>query len=357
MKEKIKTQKGFIQIPLLIWIVASLVTVSAVGTGVILYKQGKLKLTANVSNVFRSKIETPNVEPIEEDERIEESELTEEPIVEGEAEIEELKKKPDLVPVVVEKPTTPTTTPNNDLSSPIPLSIETWAELEAKYFISADQKGWTAQTITNALGEKRYYRKEGSQWVRKNSEAETLQPYVAPPTSEQLANVRRVCLWNAEVKAICDKPEFMPGYYNNIIFRSQIDIMFSNFLATMSDQQKQKIIAEKQTMDCLLAPSPEEERLLDPDTKMYLLQLRCGTVTAADRTNYELSRLKSSVDELKYRLDSKISFPSLLLDPIPLPISNTTRWQIRWEGSGGTITDSNGNFYQFYCEDNTCRSY
>jgi len=273
-------------------------------------------------------------------------------------EIEELKKKPAPVPVVVvPKPTTPPAAPNNNLSSPTPPPIETWAELEAKYFVSADQKGWTSQIITNVLGEKRYYRKENGQWVRKNSEAEIQQPYVVPPTSEQLTNLRRVCLWDDRLKAICNDPNFMPGYYSNIVFRTKLDDMINNFLAIMSDRQKQKIAAEKQIMDCLLAPSPTEERLLDPDTKMYLLQLRCGTVTAADRTNYELSRLKSSVDELKYRLDSKISFPSLYLDPIELPTFSTKRWEIRWEGSGGTIKDSSGNFYQFHCEDNTCRSY
>lgn len=274
-------------------------------------------------------------------------------------EVEELKTKStsdnptpkQLPPAVIEKSNVQPTP--EKITPPI---IETWSELENKFFASADQKGWTAQTITNALGEKRYYRKEGSQWVRKNSEAETLQPYVAPPTSEQLANVRRVCLWNAEVKAICDKPEFMPGYYSNIKFRSQVDIMFSNFLATMSEQQKQKIAAEKAMLSCLMA-IPDEEIGLSPATQDYLTSIRCGTVTDADRTNYELSRIKSSVDELKYRLDSKTSFPSLFLDPIKTPTFDNTKWQVRWDGSGGTITNSTGGIYQFHCEDNTCRSY
>ena len=53
MKRKIK-QKGFIQIPLLIGIIISLVTVSALTTGVIFYKQGRLSpLVANVSEVFK----------------------------------------------------------------------------------------------------------------------------------------------------------------------------------------------------------------------------------------------------------------------------------------------------------------
>ena len=47
-----KIQKGFIQIPLLIIVVVSVVIASA-GTGVILHKQGKLvSFTANISQIF-----------------------------------------------------------------------------------------------------------------------------------------------------------------------------------------------------------------------------------------------------------------------------------------------------------------
>ena len=59
MKEKIK-QEGFIQIPLLVIIIASII-VASVGTGVVLYKQqGKLTpLIANISEIFKETEETP----------------------------------------------------------------------------------------------------------------------------------------------------------------------------------------------------------------------------------------------------------------------------------------------------------
>ena len=136
----------------------------------------------------------------------------------------------------------------------------------------------------------------------------TPKPYIAPPTSAQLTNLRRVCLWSVDIQTLCDDPDFMPGYYSNLTFRTKIDELFTNFLAVKSGQQQQRIAIEKQTLDCIMAPTPENERAFDPATQNYLRQLRCGTVTAADRTNYELSRIKSSVDELKYRLDSKMSF-------------------------------------------------
>lgn len=56
------------------------------------------------------------------------------------------------------------------------LVLETWEQQEARDFASADAKGWTSLISTNQLGEKRYYRKEGTQWIRKNTEQEAGQP-------------------------------------------------------------------------------------------------------------------------------------------------------------------------------------
>ncbi len=65
MKEKIKTQKGFIQIPLLVIIIASIAIASA-GTGVVLHKQGKLApLVANISEVFKGTEEPTAIKPEE----------------------------------------------------------------------------------------------------------------------------------------------------------------------------------------------------------------------------------------------------------------------------------------------------
>ncbi|XOB46621.1 MAG: hypothetical protein ACKKMV_00340 [Candidatus Nealsonbacteria bacterium] len=65
MKEKIKTQKGFIQIPLLIIVIASII-VASVGAGIVLHKQGKLSpFVASISKTFKGTEET---KPIEEEE-------------------------------------------------------------------------------------------------------------------------------------------------------------------------------------------------------------------------------------------------------------------------------------------------
>ena len=71
-----------------------------------------------------------------------------------------------------------------------PIAVETWEKQEARDFAYADTKGWTSITSTNALGEKRYYRKEGNQWVRKNSEAEAQVQY-SPALSQFNACVKQ----------------------------------------------------------------------------------------------------------------------------------------------------------------------
>lgn len=86
MKEEIKTQRAFIQIPLLIAIIVSIVIVSTATTGVVLHKQGKLApFIANVSQVFRG------IKEIEPEIKSEEPQLEEEQGLADEGEGEPLK--------------------------------------------------------------------------------------------------------------------------------------------------------------------------------------------------------------------------------------------------------------------------
>jgi len=88
MKEKIKKQKGFIQIPLLIVIIAVAIGVASAGTGVVLYKQGKLSpLVATISEVFRVAEEAAITEEIKSEEpQIEQPEIGQEKITQQELE-------------------------------------------------------------------------------------------------------------------------------------------------------------------------------------------------------------------------------------------------------------------------------
>ena len=88
MVEKIKTQKGFIQISLLIAIILAVVIVSVATTGVVLHKQGKLSpLAANISEVFEKTEEVAVTEEIEsEGPQIEQPEISQEEILQQELE-------------------------------------------------------------------------------------------------------------------------------------------------------------------------------------------------------------------------------------------------------------------------------
>ena len=104
-------------------------------------------------------------------------------------EIEKLKKKANPV-ISTPKPSVPLvvsneTEPESQVQAPQPVSIEVWESLEARFFVGANQKGWTSLTITNALGEKRYYRKEGIQWIRKNTQVEAEQSFITPQDTPQ----------------------------------------------------------------------------------------------------------------------------------------------------------------------------
>lgn len=61
MNQKIKTQKGFILIPLLIGIIIAVVLISGVITDIVFHKQGKLiPLVANISKVFKG-LKNPSI--------------------------------------------------------------------------------------------------------------------------------------------------------------------------------------------------------------------------------------------------------------------------------------------------------
>ncbi len=71
------------------------------------------------------------------------------------------------------------TTSNQSITPP---PVVSWTDLENKDHAIANQNGWTSQTITNN-GETRYYRLEAGTWVRKDTLAESQQPYQPPNTT------------------------------------------------------------------------------------------------------------------------------------------------------------------------------
>ena len=258
-----KNQKGFI---LIVFVIIGAIVVASATFGIVKYKD---EIATNVSKIFNPEVEISNTESTEKDGVSEKSKIVEKSndtqelqeqlriselkqnddcsqaveIERLEKEIEELKKKPIAVPppVVSAPKQTPTPTTDNNVLSPKPTLSKNWSELESKYFAEANQNGWINLIITNNLGEKRYYRKEGNLWVRKNNEDEIRQPYVAPPTLNQLTRLIRMCSASPEIQTTCDNPEFMPGYYSNLAFRNGVDKLILQYEDTIFNQQNRNV--------------------------------------------------------------------------------------------------------------------
>ena len=223
-----------------------------------------------------------------------------------------------------------------------PVVVETWEQQEVRDFAYADAKGWTSLISTNSLGEKRYYHKKGIQWVRDNSVVETSQPSVAPPTTEELSVFNKWCL---EVPDACKDPKTRSAYETNLSFRNLTNALISRY-----NQAQQAKIAQKQQLECLMALTPEDERVLDPATQDYLRKLRCGTATSADKTNYELSKISSKISDLEYRLKNNQTVSPSLINEIPVQ-PPTNKWRVQWtSGGAGFITNSSGGTTYFQCD-------
>lgn len=256
--------------------------------------------------------------------------------------------KPSVPPIVSD---TNNDQPKPQIQNSQPVAVETWEQQEVKDFAYADARGWTSLISTNALGEKRYYRKEGTQWVRNSGGNETSQPYIAPvtpPTAEELAAFNK---WCREVPDACKDPKTSSAYETNLSFRK-----LTNGLISRYNQAQQAKMAQKRQLECTMAPTPEDERVLDPATQSYLRKLRCGTATSADETNYELSKLNSKISDIEYRLKNNQTFSSSLINEIPKP-SQTNKWGVQWTGDGaGFITNSSGGTTYFQCLSDKCFS-
>ena len=109
------------------------------------------------------------------------------------------KPKPKISTVIITAPKQPATPVVVPVPIPIlqvqpqavitPLPVTSWSDLETKYFADATQKNWVSLTITNANGEKHYYRYENGKWVRKDTLAEAQEAYQpAPPLNTTICN-------------------------------------------------------------------------------------------------------------------------------------------------------------------------
>jgi hypothetical protein len=209
----------------------------------------------------------------------------------------------------------PLTTSIQTQQSTIPM-IESWEEIEIRDFVYADQRGWTALISTNALGEKRYYRKEGTLWVRKNTEVEIQQLYIEPPTSNQLSNLRLFCSSNVTISTTCQSPDFLSGYNNILSFRKAIDALVVQGLAILTENQRQQVAQREMVYKCTLEPTPPEESMLSPQQQTYLREQRCGTTTPSSELNFKLYQQQEYQECLMNNLSSSLPVSCEYLKPV-----------------------------------------
>ncbi|HEY9583834.1 MAG TPA: hypothetical protein VJI66_02630 [Candidatus Paceibacterota bacterium] len=247
------------------------------------------------------------------------TEIRQEPIIEKDSQISELQRlkkevedlKKNQVQQVTDSQPIPILNQNNRIPPKASNNIDTkpqlapitpsiyitpWTTLEANGFDEAKQKGWTSLITTNQLGEKRYFRLEDELWVRKNTEAEANEAYqkpLVPATQKQITDATRLCTGTG----LCT-PTFWKGYNTNGEFRRMIDDMVQ--LVLQRDIQNQQAIIERSK--CLTDPLPPDMIGVSPSGQDYYRQVKCGTATPLDKTNYELGRLNERLFELQLQL-------------------------------------------------------
>jgi len=125
-------QKGFIAIPLLIVIIASVIAVSTVTTGVVLYKQGKLaSITANISQIFKGAEEIAITEETELKElQTERLKISQEEIVRQEQKSAEKTKPESEIKLIEEETVGPEFIPKVEESEITPEIEEETSQIE-----------------------------------------------------------------------------------------------------------------------------------------------------------------------------------------------------------------------------------
>lgn len=245
-------------------------------------------------------------------------------------EIEELKKKADPVISTQKSSVTPSDTNNNQSKSQIqnsqPTIVETWEQIEARDFEYANARNWTSLTSTNSLGEKRYYRKEDTQWIQKNSEAEAIQPYVdftrpaEAPSTKQLRRLMAMCSLSDDLVTICNTPAFIDGYFTNMTFRTLVDDLLIKAEQKLAEQKAQNELAQQR----------------------YLLYLQTINQPAiSPTTRYETYSLPV------YSGGLKLESPKL---------NTPIKWNIQWTGGGGGFIESSSGTTYFQCITGRCFS-
>jgi peptidoglycan hydrolase-like protein with peptidoglycan-binding domain len=195
-----------------------------------------------------------------------------------------------------------------------------WPALESKYFAQATQNGWTSLIITNAAGEKHYYRLENGVWVQKDTLAEAQQPYqppLPPANASQIAEIGFLCSYatsqgNTATMQNCADGLILNGYNTNAIFRQNIDTIYNNLQQQLAQQQA----ASDQKLNCMKSLAKPYDptissaaNIYNSETDMYLCGL--GSMPPAPADPSPLPQLQSQLQQLQNTIQQNNSLLQL----------------------------------------------
>ena len=229
--------------------------------------------------------------------------------------------------------------PVGSITSTSATPIESWKDGEAKNFPLADQKGWTSLTLTNTLGERRYYRKEGAQWVRKNTEAESQQPFQTIPQAASQPTQTKI---DVLLKALDDQIAERHRQTEATLQQSQI----------LTDEKNKLQAPIQSELDALNAK-------MDQECSVPLAQMQGGLLQQCNVYRGQAIILIAKISAITEQYRAKMGFaPSTNFTTQQSALGQ--HYEIYYDGYGGGSIYNTGNpaeSYKVYCAYSKCDIY
>ena len=299
MKEKIKNQKGFIPI---IFIIIGAVVVASAAFSVVKYKD---EITANISKVFKPKIEIPNIESTGRDE------TAEEPIIEEESGIEE---KQDGAQKLQEQ-----------------LKIAEQKRLEAEKRL-AEEKARQETEKAKAEAE----RLKADQELQRQLEAQRLAEEQRQKEIARQQELERQRQLEEQRQKELELQQAINQLKN--LFVQKLN-EYNSQLSSLNEQ----ILAKENEINSIIAEY--DKKIEDNRNKPILWSLIIGREANLIRErNEKLEPLYRELQSLENQYNRLVGSP-IISNPYSYSISNNY-WQFTPSGNGGILSDSLGNYYQ-----------
>jgi len=306
MKQKIKTQKGFIQIPLLVAILVAIILASTVTTGVVLQKQGKLApLIANISEVFEG---------------------TGEPVIVGEEEIEPEEMQAEQKPETNQEEITQQELEKIRLETKKARQEAEKAKLEAE----ATKAKAEAEKATQEA------RIKADQELQRQLEAQRLAEEQRQKEIARQQELERQRQLEEQRQKELELQQAINQLKN--LFVQKLN-EYNSKLSSLNEQ----ILAKENEINSII--EEYDKKIEDNRNKPILWSIIIGREANLIRErNEKLEPLYRELQSLENQYNRLVGSP-IISNPYSYSISNNY-WQFTPSGNGGILSDSLGNYYQ-----------